>query len=161
MTAFLTFLWKYLGDIVSTTWKKENVIWRMFFEMLLRLIMYFGVERQFRVRLLLYNVVFSAMSLSYIHLVFINWKAILLSNQILRCNKFNGNSIMWTKRSYTLLSIFYRTGRYKMKWNESGFRSPLCSYRLNWARRTSWGWWDDWDDTALQTQDSKFEPWRS
>ena len=49
----------------------------------------------------------------------------------------------------------------KMKWNESGFRPPLCTYRLNWARRTSWGWWDDWDDTVLQTQDSKFEPWRS
>ena len=49
----------------------------------------------------------------------------------------------------------------QMKWNESGFRPPLCTYRLNWARRTSWGWWDDWDDTVLQTQDSKFEPWRS
>ena len=49
----------------------------------------------------------------------------------------------------------------KMKWNESGFRPPLCTYRLNRARRTSWGWWDDWDDTVLQTQDSKFEPWRS
>ena len=47
------------------------------------------------------------------------------------------------------------------KWNESGFRPPLCTYRLNWARRTSWGWWYDWDDTVLQTQDSKFEPWRS
>ena len=47
------------------------------------------------------------------------------------------------------------------KWNESGFRPPLCTYRLNWARRTSWGWWDDWDDTVLHTQDSKFEPWRS
>ena len=46
------------------------------------------------------------------------------------------------------------------KWNESGFRPPFCTYRLNWARRTSWGWWDDWDDTALQTQDSKFEPRR-
>ena len=44
------------------------------------------------------------------------------------------------------------------KWNESGFRPPLCTYRLNWARRTSWGWWDDWE---TQTQDSKFEPWRS
>ena len=44
------------------------------------------------------------------------------------------------------------------KWkNESGFRPPLCTYRLNWARRTSWGWWDDWDDTVLQTQDSKFD----
>ena len=49
----------------------------------------------------------------------------------------------------------------KWKWNESGFRPPLCTYRLNWARRTSWGWWDDWDDTVLQTQDLKFEPWRS
>ena len=48
-----------------------------------------------------------------------------------------------------------------MKWNESGFRPLLCTYRLNWARRTSWGWWDDWDDTVLQTQNSKFEPWRS
>ena len=38
---------------------------------------------------------------------------------------------------------------------------PLCTYRLNWARRTSWGWCDEWDDTVLQTQDSKFEPWRS
>ena len=48
-----------------------------------------------------------------------------------------------------------------MKWNELGFRLPLCTYRLNWTRRTSWGWWDEWDDTVLQTQDSKFEPWRS
>ena len=48
-----------------------------------------------------------------------------------------------------------------VKWNESGFRPPLCTYRLNWARRTSWGGWGDWDDTVLQTQDSKFEPWRS
>ena len=45
--------------------------------------------------------------------------------------------------------------------NEWGFRPPLCTYRLNWGRRTSWGWWDEWDDTALQTQDSKFEPWWS
>ena len=49
----------------------------------------------------------------------------------------------------------------EMKWNESGFRPPLCTYRLNWARRTSWGLWDDWGDTVLQTQDLKFEPWRS
>ena len=44
------------------------------------------------------------------------------------------------------------------KWKESGFRPPLCAYRLNWAKRTSWGWWND---TVLQTHDSKFEPWRS
>ena len=49
---------------------------------------------------------------------------------------------------------------WQRKWNESGFRPPLCTYRLNWARRTCWGWWDDWDDTVLQTQDSKFDPWR-
>ena len=49
----------------------------------------------------------------------------------------------------------------KMKWNESGFRPHLCTYRLNWARRTSWGWWVEWDDTVLQTQYSKFEPWWS
>ena len=36
-----------------------------------------------------------------------------------------------------------------------------ATYRLNWAWRTSWGWWDEWDDTALQTQDSKFKPWSS
>ena len=41
------------------------------------------------------------------------------------------------------------------KWNESGFRPPLCTYRLNWDRRTSWGWWDDWDDTVLRTQDTQ------
>ena len=34
----------------------------------------------------------------------------------------------------------------------------MCTYRLNWARGTSWGWLDD---TVLQTQDSKFESWRS
>ena len=72
------------------------------------------------------------------------------------------------KRDYFQPNIILRncrdSRRYRpaqMKWNESGFRPPLCTYRLNWARRTSWGWWDDWDDTVLQTQDSKFKPWRS
>ena len=62
---------------------------------------------------------------------------------------------------YTDFIIPHNTRRLIWKWNESGFRPPLCTYRLNWAKRTSWGWWDDWDDTVLQTQDSKFEPWRS
>ena len=31
----------------------------------------------------------------------------------------------------------------QMKWNEWGFGPPLCTSRLNWARRTSWGWWDE------------------
>ena len=46
-----------------------------------------------------------------------------------------------------------RTAQHK-KWNESGFRPLLCTYRLNRARWTSRWWWDEWDDTALQTQDS-------
>ena len=45
--------------------------------------------------------------------------------------------------------------------NEWGFRPHVCTSRLNWAKRTTWGWWDEWDDTSLQTQDSKFVPWRS
>ena len=43
------------------------------------------------------------------------------------------------------------------KRNEWGFRPPLSTYRLNWVRRTSWGWQDKWDDTALLTHDSKFD----
>ena len=39
---------------------------------------------------------------------------------------------------------------------EWGYMPPLYKYRLNWVRKTSWGWWDERDDTALQTQDSKF-----
>ena len=70
------------------------------------------------------------------------------------------------RKNYTVLfsiipSKSKESNTYEMKWNESGFRPPLCTYRLNWARRTSWEWWDEWDDTVLQTQDSKFEPWRS
>ena len=45
-----------------------------------------------------------------------------------------------------------------MKWNEWGFRTSLCTYRLNCARKTSWGWWAERDDIALQTQDLKCEP---
>ena len=48
-----------------------------------------------------------------------------------------------------------------MKWTECVFRPLLSTCRLNWTRRTSWGWWDEWDDAAIQTQDSIFEPWRS
>ena len=49
----------------------------------------------------------------------------------------------------------------KMKWIGLKATFVHCTYSLNWARRTSWGWWDEWDDTVLQTQDSKLEPWRS
>ena len=52
-----------------------------------------------------------------------------------------------------ILELTLPSRQNEMKW--------IGLYRLNWARRTSWGWWDDWDDTVLQTQNSKFEPWRS
>ena len=61
----------------------------------------------------------------------------------------------------TIFKTVTFSSRQLSQWNESGFRPPLSTYRQNWARRTSWGWWDEWDDTVLQTQDSKFEPWRS
>ena len=50
----------------------------------------------------------------------------------------------------------HRTQFHKMKRNEWCSRPHLCTYRLKWAWRTSWGRWDEWDDTALQTQDSKW-----
>ena len=58
-----------------------------------------------------------------------------------------------TNKWKTHTNIFFSS----TKLNECGFRPLLCTYRLNWVRRTSGGWWDEWDDTALQTQDSKFE----
>ena len=60
---------------------------------------------------------------------------------------------------HLLLQAYYFTWNNVNKWNESGFRPPLCTYRLNWARRTSWGWWDDWDDTVLQTQEIMWIKW--
>ena len=71
------------------------------------------------------------------------------------------NLVSYFCSNVTIICHSPYTLKMKMKWNESGFRPLLCTYRLNWARRTSWGWWDDWDDTVLLTQDSKFEPWRS
>ena len=39
----------------------------------------------------------------------------------------------------------------KAQWNEiNGILGHPCAHRLNWARRTSWGWRDEWDDTALR-----------
>ena len=87
-----------------------------------------------------------------------SWSVIWTSNK--HCNSTNNLSPR-SFEGYELFVIPATRWAYAKKWNESGFRPPLCTYRLNWARRTSWGWWDDWDDTVLQTQDSKFEPWRS
>ena len=44
--------------------------------------------------------------------------------------------------------------------NEWRFSLHLFIYRLNWVMRT-WWWWDEWDDTVLCTDNSKFEPWWS
>ena len=65
---------------------------------------------------------------------------------------------MWRHDDEGVLSCFHKVNnscnifvKYQaftsrqMKWNESGFRPPFV---LSWARRTSWGWWDGWDDTA-------------
>ena len=48
-----------------------------------------------------------------------------------------------------------------LAWMAAMLTTTLGLPSAHWARRTSWGWWDDWDDTVLQTQDSKFESWRS
>ena len=48
----------------------------------------------------------------------------------------------------------------KMKWNEWGF-TPHLSMQIEakLSRRPSSGWCDEWDDTALQTQNSNCKPW--
>ena len=93
------------------------------------------------------------------YFTFYNWMSgviqVLIKTQIVYCSRHQCFYIIETQIAKKIRQ------RNEMKWNESGFRPPMCTYRLNWARRTSWGWWDDWDDTVLQTQDSKFEPWRS
>ena len=76
------------------------------------------------------------------------------------------NSCAWFFLFYAIITrINSKLGELSTYWlrkiNEAGFRPPLCTYGLNWARGTSWGWWDDRDDTVLRTQDSKFKPWRS
>ena len=42
------------------------------------------------------------------------------------------------------------------KWVESGFRPPLCTHRLNWAKRTFWGWCDEWDDTEYSGESAVY-----
>ena len=60
---------------------------------------------------------------------------------------------------YIDISYTYNNGNVisllvQWKWNESGFRPPLCTYRLNWARRTSWGWmrWHCPPDTVFESR---------
>ena len=73
-------------------------------------------------------------------------------------SEFMGRWKSQFQRIYAKLGYYWETSRSaKLEFPLcfGGFRPPLCTYRLNWIRRTSWGWWDEWDDTALKTQDSK------
>ena len=107
------------------------------------------------------NVEFCRKGRTFLQIIF-NWMQILDASSIW----LSGTKLDMTSLELMLWIVVARQNIKWMsfshyKWNESGFRPPLCTYRLNWARRTSWGWWDDWDDTVLQTHDSKFKPWRS
>ena len=61
---------------------------------------------------------------------------ITLSNSFINKTEQKKLYVQTTKYNWNRIRIE------EMKWNESDFRPPLCTYRLNWARRTSWGWWD-------------------
>ena len=58
--------------------------------------------------------------------------------------------VRWHKNwaNVVLLSYHSLKQTFEMKW--MGFRPLLCTYRLNWARRTSCGWWDEWNAPGLQ-----------
>ena len=47
----------------------------------------------------------------------------------------------WLNIEPRLDLVFVGRKYWQMKWNEWDFSPPLCTYRLNWARRTSWWWW--------------------
>ena len=52
-------------------------------------------------------------------------------------------------------SVCTKNARNKMKW--MGFQATFVHvYRLNWDRRISRGWWDEWDETACSS-DTWFE----
>ena len=44
-------------------------------------------------------------------------------------------------------------------WHEWGFMLPMCKYRLNRARTTPRGWWDDtaWPDTGFEIRSRRSE----
>ena len=64
---------------------------------------------------------------------------------------------------YTLLPLYHFTPvEIDHKWNnKNGVLGHICAHWLNRAGRTSRGWWDEFDDSALRTHDSKFELWPS
>ena len=59
-------------------------------------------------------------------------------------------------KSWRGMNRFVRNPDNKFEKEMTGVLGHLCSHR-----RTSWGWWDEWDDTALQIHDSKFDSRRS
>ena len=65
-----------------------------------------------------------------------------------------GQSSFWTGPSspwiWKGLSTTLESGRYTLSYPRGRY-STFCNT----------AWWDKWNDTALQTQDSKFEPWPS
>ena len=76
------------------------------------------------------------------------------------CVKVETSVLTLMSRRFTRCVLLHMS--FGLKWNESGFRPPLWKqYTLNWARRTSSGSTNEWDDNAFQTQNSKVEPWRS
>ena len=91
----------------------------------------------------------------YMHIRY-RWEGEMGSSQ--RKSTYQAKAFMRRLHAVTIWNCKIKSS--KIKLNEWGFRLPLCTCSLNWARRTSWGWWDEWDDTVLQTQDSKFKTWQ-
>ena len=69
--------------------------------------------------------------------------------------------VVWKKKlsieAKTAVSSFHIANMGKS--NESGFRPLVCTYRPNLARRTSWGCWDEWDDTGFEIQTLEVFGW--
>ena len=74
------------------------------------------------------------------------------------CFAAASHNLPWRGENYVWIKSVGRLIQNEMQW--IGFRPPLCTYRLNWDRRTSWGWWDDWDDTPPDTG-FEIRAWRS
>ena len=96
----------------------------------------------------------------------------------MHCENSNNNQIMTSNNSSSELSwlfsnIFEQEGIIStLIWTRGHrfcWRGAIKCNEMNQAHLgqtgprepRSLGWWDDWDDTVLQTHDSKFDPWRS
>ena len=69
---------------------------------------------------------------------------------------FSDQNSMWQSASFAYNTIHISLDEIKL--NKWGFKPSLFTYRLNRVRRTFWWWWVEWDNTAIQTQDSKSSP---